>query len=148
VTLWQITSKSAGIKHAFDQQRPPYYVFTSYNKHTSSTDLSTSFAATQELLSSLWIPKVHYSIHQSSPHHPILILSIHPRLRLPTGLFPCGFHANNLYAFLFSPHSCYMSCPSHPPWLDLSNYTWRRVSYEVLHYASFSNLLSLHPSSV
>jgi hypothetical protein len=20
-----------------------------------------------------------------------------------------------------------MSCPSHPPWLDHSNYTWRRV---------------------
>jgi hypothetical protein len=25
------------------------------------------------------------------------------------------------------PHSCYMSCPSHYPWLDHSNYTWRRV---------------------
>jgi hypothetical protein len=25
------------------------------------------------------------------------------------------------------PHSCYMPCPSHPPWLDHSNYTWRRV---------------------
>jgi hypothetical protein len=26
-----------------------------------------------------------------------------------------------------SPHSCYMPCPSHPPWLEHSNYTWRRV---------------------
>jgi hypothetical protein len=26
-----------------------------------------------------------------------------------------------------STHSCYMSCPSHPPWLDHSNYAWRRV---------------------
>jgi hypothetical protein len=25
------------------------------------------------------------------------------------------------------PHLCYMPCPSHPPWLDNSNYTWRRV---------------------
>jgi hypothetical protein len=25
------------------------------------------------------------------------------------------------------PHSCYIHCPSHPPWLDHSNYTWRRV---------------------
>jgi hypothetical protein len=25
------------------------------------------------------------------------------------------------------PHSCYMPCPSHPPWLVHSNYTWRRV---------------------
>jgi hypothetical protein len=24
-------------------------------------------------------------------------------------------------------HSCYMPRPSHPPWLDHSNYTWRRV---------------------
>jgi hypothetical protein len=22
---------------------------------------------------------------------------------------------------------CYMPCPSHPPWFDHSNYTWRRV---------------------
>jgi hypothetical protein len=27
--------------------------------------------------------------------------------------------------FLF--HSCYMPCPSHRPWLDHSNYAWRRV---------------------
>jgi hypothetical protein len=26
-----------------------------------------------------------------------------------------------------SPQSCYMPCPSHSPWLDHSNYTWRRV---------------------
>jgi hypothetical protein len=25
------------------------------------------------------------------------------------------------------PHSCRMPCPSHPPWLDHSNYAWRRV---------------------
>jgi hypothetical protein len=24
-----------------------------------------------------------------------------------------------------SPHSCYMPCPSHPPSIDHSNYTWR-----------------------
>jgi hypothetical protein len=37
-----------------------------------------------------------------------------------------------------------MPCPSHPPWLDHSNYT----SYEAPHCAVFSNLLLLHPSSV
>jgi hypothetical protein len=26
-----------------------------------------------------------------------------------------------------SPHECYIPCPSHPPWLDHSNYIWRRV---------------------
>jgi hypothetical protein len=25
------------------------------------------------------------------------------------------------------PNSCYMPCPSHPPWLDHSNYVWREV---------------------
>jgi hypothetical protein len=33
----------------------------------------------------------------------ILILSTHLRLGLPSGLFPSGFHTNNLYEFLFSP---------------------------------------------
>jgi hypothetical protein len=31
------------------------------------------------------------------------MLSIHLRLGLPSGLFPSGFHTNNLYTFLFSP---------------------------------------------
>jgi hypothetical protein len=25
------------------------------------------------------------------------------------------------------PNLCYVPCPSHPPWLEYSNYTWRRV---------------------
>jgi hypothetical protein len=33
----------------------------------------------------------------------ILMLSIHPHLGLPSGLFPSGFPTNNLYTFLFSP---------------------------------------------
>jgi hypothetical protein len=37
-------------------------------------------------------------------------------------------------------HSCCMICPSHPPWLHNSNYTWRRVpSYEAPHYAVLGN---------
>jgi hypothetical protein len=55
---------------------------------------------------------------QSTPSHPIslryiLILSTHLRLGLPSGLLPYGFPTNILYAFLFSPHVCYMPCPSH-----------------------------------
>jgi hypothetical protein len=53
-------------------------------------------------------------------------LSTHLRLGLPNSLFPSGFPTNILYAFLFSP-LCYMSCPSHPPWLDHPNYVWRGV---------------------
>jgi hypothetical protein len=37
-----------------------------------------------------------------------------------------------------------MPCPSNPPWVDHSNY----INYEAPHYAVFSNLLSLHLSSV
>jgi hypothetical protein len=100
---------------------------------------------------------------QSSPHHPIpslqekknlhglspranytdrataisprsiLILSTHIGLGLPSGLFP----TNNLYAFLF-PHSCYMPRPSHPPRLDYSNYTCRRVQITKLLVMQFS----------
>jgi hypothetical protein len=58
---------------------------------------------------------------QSSPYTPsflskiILILSIQLRLGLPSGLFPSCFPTNILQTFLFSPLSCYMPCPSHPP---------------------------------
>jgi hypothetical protein len=101
-------------------------------------------AATQELPSILWNPKVHYRVHKSLPPVPILcqinpnhtipshlsrsilILSTHLRLDLPSDLFPSGFPTNILYAFLFSPFLLH-ACPSHPPWLDHSNYTWRKV---------------------
>jgi hypothetical protein len=59
-------------------------------------------------------------------------------LSLPSGLFLSSFHANILYAFLFSPHSCYMPCPFHTPWLDHSNYTWRRLQVMKLLIMQFS----------
>jgi hypothetical protein len=31
------------------------------------------------------------------------------------------------YMHSSSPHSCYMPCQSHPPWLDNSNYAWRTI---------------------
>jgi hypothetical protein len=69
---------------------------------------TNSPSASQETVSILWNPKVHYRDHNSSPIIPILrpinpvhakendlrsilILSSHLRLRLPSGLFPSGF---------------------------------------------------------
>jgi hypothetical protein len=65
---------------------------------------------------------------QSIPFHPIslrsiLILSTHLRLGLLVVSFLLAFSPIS-YMHSFSPHSCYMLCPSHPPWLDHSNYVW------------------------
>jgi hypothetical protein len=38
-----------------------------------------------------------------------------------------------------SAHSWYMSRPSHPPWLDHSNYTWRTVQVMKLLIMQFSS---------
>jgi hypothetical protein len=44
---------------------------------------------------------------------------------------------------------CYMSCPSHPPWLDHSNYTRRRVqAMKCYSVYSQSNCNSLYTLSV
>jgi hypothetical protein len=48
-----------------------------------------------------------------------------------------------------SPHSYYTPSPSHPPSLDHSNSTWRRVQVmKTPYYSVFSSLLSLHVSSI
>jgi hypothetical protein len=50
-------------------------------------------------------------------------------------LFPSGFPTKTLM-YLVSPHTCYMPCPSHPPWLH-SNYTWRTVQVKKLLIMQF-----------
>jgi hypothetical protein len=115
----------------------------------------------------LWNLKVHYRVRalhwslsrarpiQSIPSHlisprSILILFPHLRLGLPRGL-PSGFPTNILYTFLFSPHLCYMPCPSHPR-LDHSKkkmYVYRDLDYMfstqclLLHNQHISNLTPL-----
>jgi hypothetical protein len=83
-----------------------------------------TFYGTQRFIT-VFTRALHWSLSwtksiQSIPPHPIclrsiLILTSHLCLGLHNGLFPSDFPAKIL------PHSCYMSCPSHPPWLDNSS---------------------------
>jgi hypothetical protein len=82
---------------------------------------------------------------QSVPSHPIslrsiLILSTYLRLGLPNGLLPFGSHQ---YPICIPPlpHSWYMPCPSHPPCLNRSSYTWRRVQVMKLLIMQFTSSL-------
>jgi hypothetical protein len=75
-------------------------------------------------------------------------MSFHWSLGLPSGLFPSGFPAKILYAFLVSPSV--LLAPR--IW---SFFTWsfrlflaKTANYESLHYAIFSSLLPFYPSSV
>jgi hypothetical protein len=68
---------------------------------------------------------------QSIPLSPIslrfiLILTFHLLLGHSSGLISSGLPAKNLNSFL---SVCSIPCPSHPPWLDNSNYIWWRVQF-------------------
>jgi hypothetical protein len=103
----------------------------------SLTELSPSWeaarcAATQELPSTLWNPKVQYPIHKSSSLVPILshinpihiiqfyFSEIHYNIvHLPTSWFfqwSLSFWLSHQYPTCIPhlPNSCYMPCPSHP----------------------------------
>jgi hypothetical protein len=76
----------------------------------------------------VFIRALHWSLSwarsiQPTPSHPFylrstLILSIHLRLGLTSGLLPSGFPTNILYAFLFSP--IHTTCSAHLILLDVT----------------------------
>jgi len=123
------------------------------------------FSASQGIPHILWNPKVHYGFYkfpppvpflsQINPVHaphptfwrPILILSSHLCLGLPSGLFPSGFHTKTLYTPLLTPmHATY---PTHSILLYLvpqiiSGEEYRPLSSSLcsfLHYPVNSSLL-------
>jgi hypothetical protein len=113
----------------------------------------------QEICNILWNPKGHYRFHnnpslvpnlsQMNPMHKfplyfpesLPLMSSHQCVALPSGLFPSGFTAQTLYAFLISP--MHATCPTHLILLYLITLT---IYGEVYKLRSFS-LCSLHQSS-
>jgi hypothetical protein len=74
-----------------------------------------------------WARSIQSILPHSNSLRSIIILSFYLRLGLPSGLFPFGFPTKNPICIPLPPQSCYMPCPSHPRWLDNSNYTWRII---------------------
>ena len=85
------------------------YLFT-YSIELSPWD-ANMFAASQEIYSILWNPKVHYRTHKCPPTSWRSILILSSRLGLPSGLFPSAFFTKTLYTHLLSPIRA--SCPAH-----------------------------------
>jgi hypothetical protein len=71
---------------------------------------------------------------QSIPLHPIYLRST-LILITPTSVFLVVF------LLLVFSHTCYMPCPAHPPWLDRSNYIWRRVQFMMLIVKCYPSIL-------
>ena len=85
-------------------------------------------------LSLSWASPIQSIYSHPTSWRPILILSTHLRLGLPSGLFPSGFPTNTLYTPLYS--SIHATCPAH---LILLDFITRTILCE--EYKSFSSSL-------
>jgi hypothetical protein len=130
---------------------------------TNSVDLSPSWdATTPGFPKILWNPKthavftraIHWFLSWAIPPHlislrPILILSTHLLIGLPSGLFPSGFRTKILCTILFYIASVLYVLPissSLTLWSFLL-YLANSTSNEVSRYAIFYNPLPLRHSS-
>jgi hypothetical protein len=122
-----------------------YNLLTYLLMELSPSREAANCAATRELPSILWNPEIRYHVHKSPPLVPILSHSqpihtipsyltkinfniVHP-LTSWSSQWSLSFWLSHQYPICIPllPHSCYMPYSSYPPWLDHSNYTWRRV---------------------
>jgi hypothetical protein len=118
----------------------------------------SAFYVTRRFIT-VFIRVLHWSIScarsiQSIPPHPIslrsvLILSPTYVLVYLVIFFLLAFPSIS-YIHSSCPHSCCMTCPSHPPWLDHSNYVWRRVQVMklvIMHGCKDISVINLKPKS-
>jgi hypothetical protein len=133
-------------------------LFHTHSLTHSLMELSPSWdpancAATQEIPSVLWNPKVHYRVHKSPPLVPTQN-QINPIRTIPPYLSKIHLnivHPSTSWSSQWSlplwishqypicipllPHSYYKPCPSHPPWLEFYSTRKKEVHVVVLRHS-------------
>lgn len=127
-----------------------------------------SYSDGQEIPCNIWSLKVHYCVHMSLPHIPIIsqlnqinpfhtlshntslifmILLSHLCSGLPSGLFSAVFLRKTMTAFLLCP-VC-VTCPTHPilyHGVNQDDTNWGVQIIRIPHYAILLSLLLFHLS--